>query len=98
MQEIHHRVKNNLQTVASLLRLQARSPGADPQKALEEWRGAVSPDGYSIPTRAGGIAMVEWVRPPHFYSAGKLLVLYLGDKPRTVEGLDSVLGPQFAGS
>jgi two-component system, sensor histidine kinase PdtaS len=35
-QEIHHRVKNNLQTVASLLRLQARSTDVDPRKALED--------------------------------------------------------------
>jgi two-component sensor histidine kinase len=39
-QEIHHRVKNNLQTVASLLRL-AASSGSDPRRALRDSVGRV---------------------------------------------------------
>ena len=65
--------------------------------ALDRWRSGISEDGYSVPTRGGGVAMVEWVDPPHFYTAGTLLVLYIGDDRAILDGLGSLLGDQVAG-
>lgn len=66
-------------------------------KALEDVRASISQDGYTVPTRTGAIAMVEWVATPHFYAADKLLVLDLGGRPRILQALDRLLGAQFAG-
>lgn len=52
----------------------------------------VDADGGSI-----GTSMVTWVATPHFYKKGRILVLYVGDNAETVDLLESVLGPQFAG-
>lgn len=67
----------------------------EPQ-GLGELRSAISPDGSSIPT-GGGTAIVEWAATPHAYGAGRLLVLHVGDRRRTLDALDQLLGPQFAG-
>jgi hypothetical protein len=39
---------------------------------------------------------VMWVAQPHFYRAGKLIVLYVGTNATLLTGLDSVLGKPFA--
>lgn len=41
LQEVHHRVKNNLQIIASLLRLQARQSDAATQQALQDSQNRV---------------------------------------------------------
>jgi len=53
---------------------------------------SISQDGSSI-----GTTMVTWVAAPHFYRAGRLIVLYVGEDGGVIEVLDQVLGPQFAG-
>ena len=63
--------------------------------------GGVSATGSSIvTTMADGTqkaSMITWVAPPHFYRAGKLIVLYVGCDGDVIDVLRETVGPQFAG-
>lgn len=52
----------------------------------------ISPDGSSTST-----TMITWIATPHFFSSGRLLVLYVGDNDDLLSTLEQMLGPQFAG-
>lgn len=61
-------------------------------EVMEADAAQVAPDGGSI-----GTSMVTWVATPHFYKAGRILVLYVGDDQAILDLLAGALGPQFAG-
>lgn len=61
-------------------------------EAMENEASQVAPDGGSI-----GTNMVMWVDAPHFYKAGRIIVLYVGSDETVLGLLEKVLGPQFAG-
>jgi len=61
-------------------------------EAMENEASQVAPDGGSI-----GTSMVTWVDTPHFYKAGRIIVLYIGSDETVLGLLEKVLGPQFAG-
>lgn len=64
----------------------ATPSGADAEAML------ISPDGREI-----GTTMVTWVDSPHFYRAGRVIVLYVGESATVISSLETALGPQFAG-
>jgi hypothetical protein len=41
--------------------------------------------------------MITWIATPHFFSSGRLLVLYVGDNNEILSMLEQLLGPQFTG-
>ena len=61
----------------------------------------VSADGSSIVTTfadgTGKSSMITWVEPPHYYKAGRLIVLYVGCDGDVIDALRETMGPQFAG-
>ena len=63
--------------------------------------GGVSATGSSIvTTMADGTqmaSMITWVESPHFYKAGKLIVIYVGSDSDVIDALQDAMGPQFAG-
>ena len=64
--------------------------------ALEAEAAGISPTGSSVATH-GQASMILWDAPPHFFRTETAIVLYVGDSPKVIEALTSVLGPQFAG-
>ena len=52
----------------------------------------ISPTGATV-----GTAKIYWIGVPHFYRAGKLLVLYVGGSERVLKTLETAFGRQFAG-
>jgi hypothetical protein len=67
--------------------------------ALDE--ACISPDGSTI-TSAGFLGsssalIVDYVAPPHWFYAGRIIVLYVGCDASLIDLLQQVLGPPFAG-
>ena len=60
--------------------------------AMEEEASQVAADGGSI-----GTTMVTWMDTPHFYQAGRIIVLYVGSDQAILDLLEKSVGPQFAG-
>ncbi len=68
-------------------------------ESAQEARSAavgISPDGSSI-REDGRATHIEWVDAPHFFNAGRLIVLYVGRDTGVLSRLVRILGPQIAG-
>jgi hypothetical protein len=61
-------------------------------EAMELDSSQIAPDGSSNAT-----TMITWIDTPHFYKAGKIIVLYIGSDATILDLLKGALGPHFAG-
>lgn len=70
-------------------------------KAMEAEASGVSPDGFSITKDWGdgktSSIFVNWIGTPHFYKAGRIIVIYIGNNCSMISLLENAFGRQFAG-
>ena|ERR1700694_4068909 len=61
----------------------------------------ISPDGTKFTTVSSsgqhGASIVDWVKPPHLYTSGRVIVIYTGTSNPVMNLLVKILGKQFAG-
>ncbi len=82
-----------------VLTMNGHRVGAYVYESAQEARSAaagISPDGSSI-REDGRATHIEWVDAPHFFNAGRLIVLYVGRDTGVLSRLVRILGPQIAG-
>ncbi len=70
--------------------------------AAETETGFISRDGFDLTrlpdSKDEGFAVhVDWIASPHWYQAGRIIVLYVGENQKTLDMLENLLGTQFAG-
>ncbi len=70
----------------------------DDETMVEAEAKFISPDGSTYTSENWTmIANISWVAPPHFYKAGKIIVLYIGTNQAIIDLLENLIGPPFAG-
>lgn len=61
------------------------------EQARQAEAATISADGSSV-----GTSMITWVEPPHFFTQGRLIVLYVGTESATLALLSGALGAPIA--
>jgi hypothetical protein len=64
----------------------------DTPEATDSAATQVAPDGSTV-----GTTTPTWTSDPHFFKAGRLLVVYVGTDQKILDILSGAFGPQFAG-
>jgi hypothetical protein len=63
----------------------------DDEERARAQAARIAPDASRV-----GSTPLAWPAPPHFYRAGRAIVLYMGDDPRVLAHLAQVLGEPIA--